>query len=133
METMHLISSSSGPTAVVWDPASLSIVARAEDSRAVHPLAHSVMNVLEKVAEGQRAQGPSKESYLCTGYDVFLKREPCVMCAMALLHSRVRTVFFEEPSPGKGGLGSLCKIHCYPAFNHKFEVFCGFISSWEET
>ena len=44
------------------------------------------------------------QAYLLTGYDVYLTREPCIMCSMALVHSRVSRVFFTEPSPQKGGL-----------------------------
>lgn len=50
---------------------------------------------------------PKRESgYLCTGLDVYVTREPCVMCSMALLHSRVRCVIYEDRNPEAGGLGS---------------------------
>lgn len=64
-----------------------------------------------------------KDAYLCTGCDVYVTSEPCVMCAMALLHSRVRRVFFAKPSPGRGGLKSLRRMHCERGLNHAFQVF----------
>lgn len=60
--------------------------------------------------------------YLCTGYDVYLWREPCVMCSMALTHSRSRRIFFHEKQPN-GALCSLTKLQSIKALNHHFQVF----------
>lgn len=60
--------------------------------------------------------------YLGTGYDVYLSEEPCMLCAMALVHSRVRTVFYERPM-ANGALGSLAKLHTLRALNHHYEVY----------
>lgn len=60
--------------------------------------------------------------YLGTGYDVYLSEEPCMLCAMALVHSRVRTVFYER-SMANGALGSLAKLHTVRALNHHYEVY----------
>jgi tRNA-specific adenosine deaminase 3 len=42
---------------------------------------------------------------------------------MALVHSRVRRVFYLEQHPFFGGLGSVWKIHTTTALNHHYEVF----------
>ncbi|XP_069508842.1 probable inactive tRNA-specific adenosine deaminase-like protein 3 [Ambystoma mexicanum] len=64
--------------------------------------------------------------YICTGYDLYVTREPCVMCAMALLHSRIQRVFYGAPSPD-GALGSKYRIHSRKDLNHRFEVFRGIL------
>lgn len=65
----------------------------------------------------------SNVSYICTGMDVYLSHEPCMMCAMALLHSRVRRVFYCLPNAAKGALGSVVRLHTMQGINHRYEVF----------
>ena len=85
-------------------------------SRAAHP---------EGSSDRRNSAPPSAAlPYLCTGYDAFVTREPCVMCAMALLHSRIGRVFYAVPRAG-GALGSACKLHVTEGLNHRFQVFAG--------
>lgn len=60
--------------------------------------------------------------YLCTGYDVYLTDEPCTMCAMALVHSRARRIFFHK-SNTNGALKTLTKLHAIKPLNHHYEVY----------
>ncbi|XP_016375684.1 probable inactive tRNA-specific adenosine deaminase-like protein 3 [Sinocyclocheilus rhinocerous] len=135
--------------AVIVDPESEQIVAVGHDcKRGSHPLHHAVMVCIDLVACGQgggaynygkypACRFSSSESfrnacyaketgqpYICTGYDLYVTREPCVMCAMALVHSRINRVFYGAPS-ADGALGTKYKIHCQKDLNHHFEVFNG--------
>ena len=61
--------------------------------------------------------------YLCTGFDCYVVREPCAMCAMALTHSRVRRVVFCRSDPAGGALGGAFRLHGQASLNHHFDVW----------
>ncbi|EAN87880.1 hypothetical protein, conserved [Trypanosoma cruzi] len=88
-------------------------------------LDHPVTEVLKKLARVQQAQRWTKDNvpYLANEIDLFVSHEPCVMCSMALVHSRVRRVFYCFANPTHGGLGSVFSIHTIPLLNHHFRVF----------
>ncbi|XP_036280076.1 probable inactive tRNA-specific adenosine deaminase-like protein 3 [Pipistrellus kuhlii] len=82
------------------------------------------VHTLEKDADTDDSGLP----YVCTGYDLYITREPCAMCAMALVHSRVQRVFYGAPSPD-GALGTRFRIHARPDLNHRFQVFRGVLEA----
>ncbi|CAN0129643.1 unnamed protein product [Scytosiphon promiscuus] len=65
------------------------------------------------------------EQYLCTGFDLYITREPCLMCAMALVHSRVRRVIYGVRDTERGCLGSVMMLHTLKSLNHNYRVFEG--------
>ncbi|SCO74623.1 cytidine deaminase, putative [Plasmodium vivax] len=63
------------------------------------------------------------DQYLCTNYYAYLSHEPCFMCAMAMVHSRVKCVIFDEVNRDNGALFSRAKLHCVKNLNHHFKVY----------
>nr|XP_019703566.1 tRNA-specific adenosine deaminase TAD3 isoform X2 [Elaeis guineensis] len=61
--------------------------------------------------------------YLCTGFDIYLLWEPCTMCAMALVHQRIRRIFYTFPNPSAGALGSVYRLQGEKSLNHHYSVF----------
>lgn len=62
-----------------------------------NPLLESERKVFEE-------DHPSPDGYLCHGLELYLTHEPCVMCSMAILHSRMGKVVFRHRMPLTGGL-----------------------------
>ncbi|XP_028291734.1 putative inactive tRNA-specific adenosine deaminase-like protein 3 [Gouania willdenowi] len=131
--------------AVMVDPEKERIIAVSHDCRRDHPLHHAVMVCIDLVAQSQSGgcysfdsypacrfsptkgqPGQSSQPYICTGYDLYVTREPCVMCAMALVHSRIGRVFYGAGS-ADGALGTKFKIHTQKDLNHHFEVYKGIL------
>lgn len=71
----------------------------------------------------QQGGQDERESYLCTGYDVYVDREPCAMCAMALVHSRARRVVFGARNETDGVFAGSVRLHTLKSLNHHYRVF----------
>lgn len=44
-------------------------------------------------------------------------------CAMALVHQRIRRIFFAFPNPNTGALGSVYRLQGERSLNHHYAVF----------
>jgi tRNA(adenine34) deaminase len=50
--------------------------------------------------------------------DLYVTKEPCPMCAGAIVHVRLRRVVFGCPDPRGGGAGGLVNLLQMPGLNH---------------
>ncbi len=72
-----------------------------------------------------RAGGRTLGSYRLTGTTLYVTLEPCVMCAAAMVHARVRRLVFGAWDPRAGGAGSIVDVFALRGLNHRVDVFGG--------
>jgi tRNA(adenine34) deaminase len=61
-------------------------------------------------------------NYRLVGATLFTTLEPCIMCAGAILHSRIERVVFGADDPKAGALVSLYKLLSDKRLNHNVEI-----------
>ncbi len=66
--------------------------------------------------------------YRLTGTTLFVTLEPCIMCAAAIVHARVRRVVFAAWDPKAGAAGSIVDVFRIPELNHRVDVFGGVLA-----
>ena len=57
--------------------------------------------------------------------DLYVTKEPCPMCAGALVHVRIRRVIFGCEDPRGGAAGGLMNLLQNPALNHRCDITGG--------
>jgi tRNA(Arg) A34 adenosine deaminase TadA len=82
------------------------------------PTAHAE---IEALRAGARILG----SYRLPDTTLYVTLEPCVMCAAAIVHARVRRLVFGAWDPRAGGAGSITNVFALPGLNHRVDVFGG--------
>lgn len=60
-----------------------------------------------------------------TDCDLYVTKEPCAMCAGALVHTRIRRVIFGCADPVAGAAGSVMNLLQMPRLNHRCEIASG--------
>ena len=57
--------------------------------------------------------------------ELFVTKEPCPMCAGAVVHVRLRRVVFGCPDPRGGAAGGLLNLLQNPSLNHQCDITSG--------
>lgn len=64
-------------------------------------------------------------NYRLTGMTLYCTLEPCIMCAGAIVHARIRRLVFGASDPRAGAAGSIYNVVADPRLNHHPEVVSG--------
>jgi len=65
------------------------------------------------------------EDWRLTDCDLYVTKEPCPMCAGAIVHARLRRVIFGCPDAKGGAAGGLLNLLQMPQLNHRCEITGG--------
>ena len=89
-----------------------------------HPIAAHDPTAHAEIA-ALRAGGRALQSYRLGDTVLYVTLEPCVMCASAIIHARVRRLVFGAFDAKAGAAGSITNVFTHPQMNHRVDVFGG--------
>lgn len=85
------------------------------------PTAHAEIMAL-------RQGGVTLQNYRLLNTTLYVTLEPCVMCAGAMVHSRIRRLVYGANDEKTGAAGSLVDILRHPGMNHQVEIVPGMLA-----
>ena len=65
------------------------------------------------------------EDWRLAGCTLYVTKEPCPMCAGALVHCRLARVVFGAPDPKGGAAGGAMNLLQFPSLNHECDITPG--------
>ncbi len=86
------------------------------------PTAHAEIMALRAAAE-------KVQNYRLVDTTLYVTLEPCVMCAGAIIHARVKKVIYATADPGTGAAGSVFSILNNTELNHQVNIESGILAS----
>jgi tRNA(adenine34) deaminase len=75
-----------------------------------------------------RDAGKTLGNYRLADCDLYVTLEPCVMCSGAIMHARIRRVFFGARDAKTGACGSAIDLFAQAHLNHHAEVNGGMLA-----
>jgi tRNA(adenine34) deaminase len=85
------------------------------------PTAHAEIMAL-------REAGANVGNHRLGDCDLFATIEPCVMCAGALVHARIRRLVYGADDPKAGAVHSVMQVLNHPQLNHRVEAVSGVLA-----
>jgi len=85
------------------------------------PTAHAEIVALRHAAQ-------LAENYRLPDLELYVTLEPCAMCAMAMMHARLRRVVFAATDPKTGAAGSVVDLFANRTLNHHTELVGGVLA-----
>lgn len=76
-----------------------------------------------------RAAGQALGNYRLDDTVLYVTLEPCLMCASAIVHARVRRVVFGAFDPKAGAAGGIIDAFALKGLNHRVDVFGGVLEN----
>jgi tRNA(adenine34) deaminase len=64
-----------------------------------------------------------------TDCDLYVTKEPCAMCAGALVHARIHRIIFGCADPRAGAAGSVINLLQLPSLNHQCDITSGVLQN----
>ncbi|GAC1395529.1 MAG: hypothetical protein NVS2B8_19740 [Vulcanimicrobiaceae bacterium] len=110
------------PIGAVLVVAGRTFFARNEKERRPDPTAHAEILAL-------RAAAATLGSWRLSGATLYVTKEPCAMCAGALVAARVARVVYGCRDPKGGAAGSVIDVFASAAVNHRVEVVAGVLEA----
>jgi tRNA(adenine34) deaminase len=112
------------PIGAVLVSGDLVLEAKNEKESRPDATAHAEMLLLQEAARTLNA-------WRLADATVYVTKEPCVMCAGALVAARVKRLVYGCPDPKGGAAGSVIDVVRHPSLNHRIDVTGGVLE--EET
>lgn len=76
-----------------------------------------------------RQGGQNVENYRLLDTTLYVTLEPCVMCAGAMVHSRIARLVFGARDEKTGAAGSLLDVLGHPGMNHQVQIDEGVLAA----
>ncbi|MYL23003.1 tRNA-specific adenosine deaminase [Halomonas alkaliantarctica] len=76
-----------------------------------------------------RAAGDKTRNYRLDGCTLFVTLEPCMMCAGAIVHARLKRLVYAAAEPRTGMVESKANLLAQPWFNHQVTVTGGVLKA----
>ena len=99
------------------------LVLEAKNEKEFRPdaTAHAEMLLMQEAAR-------RLDAWRLSDATIYVTKEPCVMCAGAMVAARVKRVVYGCPDPKGGAAGSVIDLLQHPSLNHRVEVTPGVLA-----